>query len=109
MRRSTCVACVLTGVVLFNFALRPGDSRPDAGAPSAGPADRIRRIENGLAVVRLSNKEPPVQLTLQDVMALTVAKREIARERDVRAFDQYLGPLDVPLELLAQMWVGKSI
>jgi CubicO group peptidase (beta-lactamase class C family)/putative intracellular protease/amidase/DNA-directed RNA polymerase subunit RPC12/RpoP len=58
-------------MALLACALPPGTgARSDNGTGAAQPTDRIRRIENGLPAVSTGDKELPVQLTLQDVMAL---------------------------------------
>jgi CubicO group peptidase (beta-lactamase class C family)/putative intracellular protease/amidase len=75
MKRTT--VCLLIGAALIavlltlRAALTAGAARPpeQSDKKSADLARRIRRIEGGLSAVRVSATDPPLRLTLEEVMA----------------------------------------
>jgi CubicO group peptidase (beta-lactamase class C family)/putative intracellular protease/amidase len=65
--------CLLMGLALIalpaGMSARPARALEQGGGSAADRAERIRRIEAGLPAVRYSEADPPLSMTLQDVMA----------------------------------------
>jgi CubicO group peptidase (beta-lactamase class C family)/putative intracellular protease/amidase len=76
MRRTTLGLVLLLPLSAAFFAGavrttgRPSPGGEQGRAAPADPAERIRRTEDGLSPVRYSETDPPLRLTLREVMAL---------------------------------------